>query len=240
MSTLAVNVDHIATIREARKIDYPDPVIAAGLAEIGGADGVVVHLRGDRRHIQERDIEILRKTVQTKLILEMANTKEMLEFALKIKPELVTLVPEREEEISTEGGLDVLKYEKKTKKAIKTLQKANIPVSIFIDPNEKQIGCAKKLDADMIEIHTGSFCDEKNIIQKESEFKKIINSANFAKNLNIGVNVGHGLCYNTIKKFKGYGELFDEFSIGHSIVSRAVFVGFENAVKEMARLIENL
>ena len=239
MSTLAVNVDHIATLREARKINYPEPVTAAGLAEIGGADGVVVHLRGDKRHIQERDVEILRKTVKTKLILEMANTKETVDFALKIKPELITLVPERDEEISTEGGLDVIKYEKKTAETIHIFKNANIPVSIFIDPNTKQIECAKNIDADAIEIHTGKFCEETNE-KKEKEFKKIIDAAKFAKELSLKVNAGHGLCYTTVKKFKGFSNLIDEFSIGHSIISRAVFVGIKQAVKDMVEIIQNL
>ncbi|MDY0131519.1 MAG: pyridoxine 5'-phosphate synthase [Desulforegulaceae bacterium] len=239
MSTLAVNVDHVATLREARKINYPDPVSAALLAELAGADGIVVHLREDVRHIQKRDVRLLRDTVQTKLILEMATTDKMLKFAMDILPDFVTLVPEKREELTTEGGLDLISNLDTTKYAVENLKNAAIPVTIFIDPNNEQIDLAKKIGADAIEIHTGNFCDAKNQVEQNQEFERIINSANHAKSLGLMVNAGHGLCYSSIKAFKGT-NVIDEFSIGHSIVSRAVLVGMEKAVRDMLKLIGNL
>lgn len=239
MAGLAVNVDHVATLREARKISYPDPVAAAVLAELAGADGIVVHLRGDRRHIQDRDVRILRNVVQTKLILEMACTNEMVGIALDVQPDLVTLVPEKEEEITTEGGLDLISRDNTIAETVATLQDTGIPVSIFIDPNPDQIKVAHQMNATMIEIHTGIFCDAKGIAKKERAFSDIVDAAKFAHKLNLGVNAGHGLCYNTIKAFKGLHEI-DEFSIGHSIVSRSVLIGMKKAVKEMLTLIKAL
>ena len=239
MAQLAVNVDHIATLREARKASYPDPVTAAVTAEIAGADGIVVHLRGDRRHIQERDVTLLRKIVQTKLILEMAATKEMLKIALKIRPDLVTLVPETKEEVSTEGGLDVISHQENTRAAIATLQDSNIPVSIFIDPDETQIKKAHELGSDMVEIHTGSYCDAPTENEKTDEFSKIIHAANIAHTLGLRVNAGHGLCYHTIKRFQGH-LVIDEFSIGHSIVARASITGMDQAVRDMVKLVKDL
>ena len=239
MAQLAVNVDHIATLREARKASYPDPVTAAVTAEIAGADGIVVHLRGDRRHIQERDVALLRKIVQTKLILEMAATKEMLKIALKIRPDLVTLVPETKEEVSTEGGLDVITHQENTRAAIATLQDSNIPVSIFIDPDETQIKKAHELGSDMVEIHTGSYCDAPTENEKADEFSRIIHAANIAHTLGLGVNAGHGLCYHTIKRFQGH-LVIDEFSIGHSIVARASITGMDQAVRDMVNLVKEL
>ena len=239
MAGLAVNVDHVATLREARKSSYPDPVAAAILAELAGADGIVVHLRGDRRHIQDRDLRILRSVVQTKLILEMACTNEMVGIALDVQPDLVTLVPETNEEITTEGGLDLISRDHTIAETVGTLQDSGIPVSIFIDPNPDQIKVAHQIDATMVEIHTGIFCDAKSVAKKERAFSDIVDAAKFAHKLNLGVNAGHGLCYNTIKVFKGLHEI-DEFSIGHSIVSRATLVGMKKAVKEMLALIKAL
>ncbi|SLM29027.1 pyridoxine 5'-phosphate synthase [Desulfamplus magnetovallimortis] len=239
MAQLAVNVDHIATIREARKINYPDPVAAAFAAETAGADGIVVHLRGDRRHIQERDVRILRQTVRTKLILEMASTPEMLDIAADIKPDLVTLVPERKEEISTEGGLDIITHKDAISRTIEQLQSFKILVSIFIDPDLEQIKTAKKLNADMIEIHTGAFCDAKTEKEREEEFGRIVEAAKIAKELELGVNAGHGLCYHTIKRFRGLNAI-DEFSIGHSIVARSTITGMEQAVRDMVALVREL
>jgi len=239
MAGLAVNVDHIATIREARKADYPDPVTAAMLAELAGADGIVVHLREDRRHIQDRDVRILRKVVQTKLILEMACTSEMVGIALDVKPELVTLVPESREEVTTEGGLDLIIHNKSIGETIATLQNSGIPVSVFIDPESEQIRLAHKINANMIEIHTGVFCDAISQPAKTQAFNKIVDAAKLARKLRMGVNAGHGICYNTIKAFKGLWEI-DEFSIGHSIISRAVMSGMEKAVREMVSLIKEL
>jgi len=239
MAGLAVNVDHIATLRQLRGVSYPDPVSAAVLAELAGADGIVVHLRRDRRHIQDRDVRILRKVVQTKLILEMASTTEMLGIALDIKPDLVTLVPERREEVTTEGGLDLVVHKSAVTETIGTLQNSGIPVSIFIDPEPEQLKLAHQANANMIEIHTGRFCDATTPNKRKQAFSKIVDAIKLSYKLKLGVNVGHGICYNTVKAFKGLKEI-DEFSIGHSIVSRAALVGMERAVREMRSLIKEL
>ena len=229
MAGLAVNVDHIATLRQARGINYPDPVAAAVLAELAGADGIVVHLREDRRHIQDRDVYLLRKTVLSKLILEMAATDEMIKIASDVKPDLVTLVPEKREELTTEGGLDILTHSSLIEKTISALHKQKIPVSLFIDPDTAQIKQAAKINADMIEIHTGTYCDAADPAEKDDAFAAVIEAAKTAAHLNLGVNAGHGLCYNSIKRFKGLKEI-DEFSIGHSIIARAAMVGMQQAV----------
>ncbi|MBF0203319.1 MAG: pyridoxine 5'-phosphate synthase [Desulfamplus sp.] len=239
MAKLAVNVDHIATLRQARKANYPDPVTAAMASETAGADGIVVHLREDRRHIQERDVRILRQMVQTKLILEMAATPEMLGIALDIKPDIVTLVPEKRVELTTEGGLDIITHFNNIKESVKQLQNSGIKVSIFINPDLDQIKTAHKMDADMIEIHTGSFCDAVTDMEREKEFTRIVDAAKIASKLKLGVNAGHGLGYHSIKRFKGLDEI-DEFSIGHSIVARATISGMENAVRDMVELIKRL
>ena len=239
MAGLAVNVDHVATLREARKARYPDPVAAAVLVELAGADGVVVHLREDRRHIRDRDVRVIRKIVQTKLILEMASTSVMLGIAVDVKPDLVTLVPEKREEITTEGGLDLVSRQQEIERSIDTLKKNGIPVSIFIDPDPEQIKIADAVRADMIEIHTGTFCDAATPEAGDRAFSQIVSAAKLAKELGLVVNAGHGLCYTTIKAFKGLDEI-DEFSIGHSIISRAVLVGIEEAVREMKALVEAL
>jgi pyridoxine 5-phosphate synthase len=239
MAGLAVNVDHIATIREARRANYPDPVSAAILAELAGADGIVVHLREDRRHIHDRDVRILREVVQTKLILEMASTTEMVGIAFDIKPDLVTLVPERREEVTTEGGLDLIIHKNTVSETVGALQDSGIPVSIFIDPDPEQIKLAHQINASMVEIHTGVFCDAQSEKKREKAFGKIIDAAKLASKLKLGVNAGHGLCYQSIKNFKGLREI-DEFSIGHSIVSRAAMVGMQVAVREMVELVKEL
>ena len=236
MAQLAVNVDHVATLREARGINYPDPVGAAVAAETAGADGIVVHLREDRRHIKERDVRLLRKIVQTKLILEMASTNEMLGIALDIKPDAVTLVPEKREELTTEGGLDLITHQDHIREVVTTLKNAGIAVCIFIDPDLDQIKIAHKIDADMIEIHTGAFCDAVTKLQKQREFLRIVDAAKMGTKLKLEVNAGHGISYNTIKAFKGLTEI-SEFSIGHSIVSRAILTGMEQAVRDMKQLI---
>lgn len=239
MAGLSVKVDHVATLREVRKISYPDPVAAAVLAELAGADGIVVHLREDRRHIHDRDIRILRQIVQTKLILEMASNHEMVGIALDIQPDLVTLVPEQREELTTEGGLDLITQNNAIAETVDTLQNSGIPVCIFIDPNLDQIKLAHKINATMVEINTGTFCEAKTLKQRNQAFSNIVDTVKFANKLKIGVNAGHGLCYNTITAFKGLYEI-EEFSIGHSIVSKAVLVGMEKAVKEMKTLIKEL
>ncbi len=239
MAQLAVNVDHVATLRQARGIHYPEPIAAAIAAETAGAHGIVVHLREDRRHIQERDVRLLREIVQTKLILEMAPTSEMLGLAIDIKPDLVTLVPEKREELTTEGGLDVITHQDSLQEMISALQNSGMKVSIFIDPDLDQIKTAYKINADMIEIHTGAFCDAKTEKEKYNEFSRIVDTVKIAHRLKLGVNAGHGLCYNTIQAFKGLQEI-DEFSIGHSIVARAILTGMETAVREMLALIKAL
>ena len=239
MAQLAVNVDHVATLREARKIDYPEPAAAAVLAETAGADGIVVHLREDRRHINERDVNLIKKLVKSKLILEMAATSEMLGIALNVRPDIVTLVPESRQEVTTEGGLDIITHQNNIRETVATLKNAGIQVSIFVDPDLDQIKTAHRVDADMIEIHTGAFCDATTEKEKEKAFTRIVNAAKTAHKLKLGVNAGHGLCYHTIKAFKGLAEV-DEFSIGHSIISRAVFTGLEQAVRDMRALIKEL
>ena len=239
MAQLAVNVDHVATLREARGAAYPEPVAAAIAAETGGADGIVVHLREDRRHIQERDVRVIKEVIKTKLIFEMAATSEMLGIALSVKPHTVTLVPEKREEITTEGGLDLITHHAAIKDTVRALQNAGIKVSIFIDPDLDQIKIAHRIDADMIEIHTGAFCDATTEQDQDKEFIRIVDAAKIAGKLNLGVNAGHGICYNTIKAFQGLTEI-DEFSIGHSIVSRAVLTGMDQAVRDMQALIKAL
>ncbi len=239
MAGLAVNVDHVATLREARKINYPEPAAAAVLAELAGAEGIVVHLREDRRHIRDRDVRILRKIVQTKLILEMAATNEMVGIALDIQPDIVTLVPEKREELTTEGGLDLFVHKDAIAETVGTLQNGGITVSIFIDPNPEQIKLAHQVNTDMVEIHTGKFCEAKTDNKRRQAFANIVDAVKLSRKLRLGINAGHGLCYNTIKAFKGLHEI-DEFSIGHSIVSRAVLVGMERAVKEMLDLVKAL
>jgi pyridoxine 5-phosphate synthase len=234
-----VNIDHIATLREARKVNYPDPVSAAVLAEIAGADGIVCHLREDRRHVQDRDLRMLRKVVQSKLILEMAATSEMVGIALDVRPELVTLVPESREEVTTEGGLDLIVHGKSIVETIGALQNNGIPVSIFIDPEPEQIKLAHQVGANMVEIHTGGFCEVSSSAKRKLAFAKIVDAAKLAKKLKLGVNAGHGLGYHTIKAFTGLSEI-DEYSIGHSIVSRAVLVGMDRAVRDMRELINAL
>lgn len=240
MSGLAVNVDHIATLRQVRRVvNYPDPVHAAALAELGGADGIVVHLREDRRHIQDRDVYLLRKTVLSRLILEMAVTAEMIAIANDVKPDLVTLVPEKRTELTTEGGLDVAGNREMIRDAVDRLHGSGIPVSLFIDPDREQIQHAADTGADMIEIHTGKYCDAKDEAERSRTFSEIIEAARTAHQLDLGVNAGHGLCYNSIKRFKG-SNIIDEFSIGHSIIARAALVGMIEAVREMRDLIRNL
>lgn len=239
MAGLAVNVDHVATLRQARDINIPDPVAAAVIVELSGADGVVVHLREDRRHIQDRDVRLLRETVKTKLILEMAATDEMVDIALRIKPELVTLVPEKREELTTEGGLDLKVNKAAVSRVVDALQDGGIPVSIFIDPDQEQIRSARQINADVVEIHTGTFCDAQNQDERVETFGKIRESIKLAHELELGINAGHGLGYDTIKAFKGLAEI-DEFSIGHSIIARGVMVGLEKAVRDMVQLIKEL
>jgi pyridoxine 5-phosphate synthase len=239
-TTLGVNIDHVATIREARKIREPDPVSAAVLAELAGADGITVHLREDRRHIQERDVRILRQTVNTHLNLEMAPTADMTQFAISVLPDMVTLVPENRQEITTEGGLNVVGQLENISKVIQTLKNHDVSVSLFIEPDTKQIKAAKKVGADFIEIHTGKFATSFEMAEQdefEKELSLIQDHVSLATKYGIGVNAGHGLNYQNVGYIASIPNI-RELNIGHSIVSRAVMVGMKEAVKEMKDLIE--
>jgi pyridoxine 5-phosphate synthase len=236
MPELMVNIDHVATLREARGTFYPDPVYAAGIAEMAGASGIIIHLREDRRHIKDRDVVILRNVVRTKLNLEMAATEEMIRIAKDIHPDMVTLVPEKREELTTEGGLDVKGLEKKIGKAVGAIKEKGIKVSLFIDPEEGQIDAARRINADMIEIHTGAYSDAQTDEVKKVELQKVVRSAIRGKELGLGVNGGHGLHYRNVKEIASIREI-DELSIGHAIIARAVFVGLERAVRDMIALI---
>jgi pyridoxine 5-phosphate synthase len=237
VAKLAINVDHVATLRQARGGTEPDPVAAAAIAELAGADGIIVHLREDRRHIQDRDLKLLRHTVKTRLNMEMAATDEMVAIALSLKPEVCTLVPEKRQELTTEGGLDVRMNLQVIEKAVARLQEAGIAVSLFIDPDPDQIKASNKIGADYVEIHTGSFAEAKDWKTEEQELIKIENSIKLASKLGMGVNAGHGLNYANIKKVAALGGI-EEFNIGHSIISRAVFTGLDRAVRDMVDLIK--
>ncbi len=239
MPQLAINIDHVATIRQARGITQPDPVLAAGICELAGAQGIVVHLREDRRHIQDRDIQLLRQTIKTKMNLEMAAVKEIIGIALDIKPDMITLVPEKRKELTTEGGLDVIKNEKKLTKTIARMKKASIPVSIFIDPDAAQIEAAADIGATFVELHTGRYCDAPTARQRENEFRLIEQSAELAFESGLRVNAGHGLDYLTTARIAALPTI-EELSIGHAVISRAIFVGLDQAVREMLAIVRPL
>ena len=234
---LAINVDHFATIREARQSNEPEPVLAALLAEQAGAEGIVCHIRSDRRHIKERDLELFRETVKTKLNIEMAATDEMKRIAMEIKPDVVSLVPERPEELTTEGGLDVISNEKELGPHIKELRSSGIKVSIFVDPDLKQIETCHKLGADLIEINTGKYADLKPGEERRKALDEIRKAAELGRSLGLEIHAGHGLDYKNVLPVAAIPEI-TEFSIGFSIVARSAIVGIENAVKEMVALIE--
>jgi pyridoxine 5-phosphate synthase len=237
MARLGVNIDHVATIRQARGGVEPDPVAAAVIAELAGADGITIHLREDRRHIHDRDLKLLRETVKTKLNLEMASTREMIAIALSVKPDMCTLVPEKRQELTTEGGLDVRLNMQNIAEAVERLQEGELLVSLFVDPDPDQIKAANKVGADCVEIHTGSFAEAKEWKSQEQELIKIENAVKLAAKLGLGVNAGHGLNYTNIKKVAAVGGI-EEYNIGHSIISRAVLVGLDRAVREMVDLIK--
>jgi len=237
MTTLGINIDHIANVRQARKTIEPDPVQYAFLAELGGADSITVHLREDRRHIQDRDIFLLKKTIKTKLNLEMAATEEMLEIAKKLQPDYVTLVPEKREEVTTEGGLDVKKSNAYLKIFVKKLKESNIDVSAFIDPLSLQINYSKEIGFDFIELHTGKYADLTGY-QRYEELQKIIESTYEANDLGLVVNAGHGLNYQNVKKIASINNM-NELNIGHSIVARALAVGLQKSVHEMKSIINS-
>ncbi len=233
---LGVNVDHVATLRQARGTLYPDPVVGAILAEYGGADSIVVHLREDRRHIQERDVILIKKAVKVPLNLEMSVNREIVEFALYLRPYQATLVPERRREVTTEGGIDLKKNFKKVKKVVDRLKSRGVKVSLFIDPVKVQVNKAGELGADMVEFNTGRFSESKKRETRLRQYKKIKEAVSYASSKGLVVAAGHGLDYENVKdiaKIRGIEEL----NIGHSIISRAVFVGLVSAVEEMKEVI---
>jgi pyridoxine 5-phosphate synthase len=232
LPTLGVNIDHIATVRQARRTVEPDPVAAAVLAELAGADGITCHLREDRRHIQDRDVQLLRQTVRTRLNLEMAATSEMVDIALSIRPDYVTLVPERREEVTTEGGLDVAAQLTAYTSVVKQLQAANIPVSLFIDADSVQLEAAAQTSAEFIELHTGSYGEAKTESAQRKELEILAEGCRRAIALGLRVNAGHGLTYWNVRPV-ALIEGMEELNIGHTIISRAALVGMERAVREM-------
>jgi pyridoxine 5-phosphate synthase len=234
---LGVNVDHVATLRQSRRTTYPDPIAAAILAELAGADQITIHLREDRRHIQERDLQIMRRTVTTRLNLEMAATQEMVKIAYEVKPDVVTLVPERREELTTEGGLDVVAGRDAVRRIVKTLHDADIKVSLFIDPDLDQVKAAHRAEAEVIELHTGRYCDARLAADRRRELSRILDACKAATKLGLEVAAGHGLNYQNVNPVAAITEI-EELNIGHAIVARAVLVGFERAVREMKDLLD--
>ncbi len=236
MARLGVNIDHVATVRQARGGGDPDPIAAAVLVELAGADGLVVHLREDRRHIQDRDLSLLCQMIKTKLDLELAAEEAMVKIALNVKPHMVTLVPERREELTTEGGLDVAARRDRLQLLVTLLHDGGIPVSLFIEPNLNQIRAAHKVGADYVELHTGRYANAKRLKEEQAELEAITQAAKLAYKLGIGVNAGHGLNYRNVRRLTQIQEIV-EFNIGHSIIARAVLVGLEQAVREMKHLV---
>jgi len=234
---LCINIDHIATLRNARGEHEPDPLEAAYIVERAGADGIVCHLREDRRHIRDRDVELLRRNIRTKLDLEMAATPEIVKIALNVRPDLVTLVPEKRRELTTEGGLDVLRLRRSLTKVIERFHERGIPVSLFVDPRREQIEASHEAGADMIEIHTGEFANARTPRAQQKYLRQIRAMAAFGTSLDLGVNAGHGLNYENIQTVAAISHI-DEVSIGHAVIARALFVGLENAVREMVRLVK--
>ena len=236
MATLGVNIDHIATLRQARMGVEPEPVVAAAICELAGADAITVHLREDRRHIQDRDVELVAQAIKTRLNLEMAATEEMQKIALKIKPYSCTLVPEKRQELTTEGGLDVVGNFEHLKKFIAPLVEAGIIVSLFIDAETDQIQKSKDAGAQYIELHTGQYAEAFNTSLGQSEFKKLENATKFANSIGLRVNAGHGLNYDNVVPVAKIPHM-EELNIGHSIVAKAVFTGLDTAVRDMKSLI---
>ncbi len=235
MIRLGVNVDHVATVRQARRVDVPDPVEAALLAEIAGADGITVHLREDRRHIQERDVQLLRERLQTKLNLEMAVTPAMLAVAEKIRPDDVCFVPEKREELTTEGGLDVVSHRQKIREATQRLQGIGLRVSLFVDPETAQIEASRDAGAHAVEIHTGAYCNAVGV-ERKNQLEAILEASKLAQSLGLEVHGGHGLNYDNVLAIAKSPEMA-ELNIGHSIIARAIIAGIEQAVREMKDLL---
>ncbi|PCJ55542.1 MAG: pyridoxine 5'-phosphate synthase [Planctomycetota bacterium] len=231
MPRLHVNIDHVATLRQARLSQEPDPVLAAGICELAGANGITVHLREDRRHIQDRDVRILKETVKTLLNLEMAWTEEMLDFALELKPDQICVVPEKREELTTEGGLDVARYEQSLTEEMDRLHSAGIEVSIFVDPNPDAIECAARSGADFVELHTGSYANARGQ-NRENELKRLETAANYAHELGLRVNAGHGLDYENVLPIAQLPWV-EELNIGYAILCRSIYSGLDQAVREM-------
>jgi pyridoxine 5-phosphate synthase len=238
VAKLGVNIDHVATIRQARRTVEPDPVWAAALAELGGADGITIHLREDRRHIQDRDLRLLRETVRVKLNLEMAASEEITQIALDVHPDQCTLVPEKREEVTTEGGLDVIKNRDRVKACIDQLLKAGIEVSLFVDPDADQISASRDLGAHAVELHTGRYADAPSEQSQILELNTLISAAHAAHSEGLLLHMGHGLTYRNVVPVARIGGV-SELNIGHSIVSRAVMVGMERAVREMKELVRD-
>jgi len=236
MPKLGVNIDHIATLRQARKENFPDPVKAALICEAAKADSIVCHLRQDRRHIHDNDVLRLRKSLKTKFNLEMSTADEIVKIALKVKPDQATLVPERRQELTTEGGLDVVRYRKKTAKVVKMLQKKGITVNLFVDPDKKQIKTCKDIGADYIELHTGKYANASNSHLHKKELARIEDCALYGKGIGLGINAGHGLDYNNAAAIARI-SCIEELNIGFAIISASVFIGISEAVKEMKRII---
>jgi len=236
MVNLAINVDHVATLRQARGINEPDPVTAAGICELAGAGGIVVHLREDRRHIQDRDVVLMRQMVKTKLNLEMGASEEIIKIALDLKPDMITLVPEKRQELTTEGGLDVAGQVTRLKEVVDRMREASIPVSMFIDPESKQIKAAREAGATFVEIHTGRYSDAANEDEADREFELIAAAAEEAYESGLRVNAGHGLNYLNTSRVAAL-DTIEELSIGHAVMARAIFVGLDQAVREMLALL---
>ncbi len=232
---LGVNVDHVATLREARKTIEPDPVVAATLAILGGADGITVHLREDRRHVHDRDLKLLRETVPCELNLEMAATEEMIRIALEVKPDMVTLVPEKRQELTTEGGLDMIGQKDRLKEAVRKIHEADIPVSLFINPHIIDVDIAREIEADMVEIHSGLYSNA-GAKRKTEELHRIAEAVKIAVKQGLHANAGHGLNYFNVMDIAAIKEIRGLY-IGHSIISRAVLVGIQRAVREMKELV---
>ncbi|MCE5267394.1 MAG: pyridoxine 5'-phosphate synthase [Planctomycetaceae bacterium] len=235
MPELGVNIDHVATVRQARRTNEPDPVWAAALAQLGGADGITVHLREDRRHISDRDVRILRETVTVKLNLEMACEPEIVEIACQVKPDQATLVPERREEVTTEGGLDIVAQHDRVARAIDRLRSAGISVSLFLDPDARQIEAAAGLRADAVELHTGQYALASGAAQQK-ELENLVRIGALVRQSGMSLHAGHGLTYRNVRPVAAI-EAMHELNIGHSIVARAIMVGLESAVREMKRLV---